>query len=339
MKYTLVLFFAFAVATSFTACDSQTTHNHTETADATAHHHGEHSGEHIYTCPMGCEGSQSDKPGTCPVCGMELEHSDKPLNGKSYRMDYSSDPAQLEVNKPATLRFTPREASNDKNPVPLDVVHEKKMHLIVVSKDLSYFEHIHPEYNADGSMQINVLPTSQGFTNGPGQNETKFEYGGDYVMFADYNPTGSTHQLARIPVNVKGKEKPAVKYTQEDLTWNGNGYTVHLSWDKPTLKANESLTLKTTVMKNNKHVTDLDNYLGALGHMVVISEDTEDYLHVHPLDSDTKGPDVSFHSSFKEPGLYRVFLQFLHQGVIQTSDFTIRVHQGDANATAGTHQH
>ncbi|UOQ50785.1 heavy metal-binding domain-containing protein [Hymenobacter cellulosivorans] len=27
----------------------------------------------LYECPMGCEGSQSDKPGKCPVCEMELE--------------------------------------------------------------------------------------------------------------------------------------------------------------------------------------------------------------------------------------------------------------------------
>ncbi|UOQ79019.1 hypothetical protein MUN84_11120 [Hymenobacter sp. 5516J-16] len=26
-----------------------------------------------YLCPMGCEGSASNKPGKCPVCGMDLE--------------------------------------------------------------------------------------------------------------------------------------------------------------------------------------------------------------------------------------------------------------------------
>ncbi|MBD2770430.1 hypothetical protein IC235_21300 [Hymenobacter sp. BT664] len=26
-----------------------------------------------YECPMGCAGSQSTKPGKCPVCSMELE--------------------------------------------------------------------------------------------------------------------------------------------------------------------------------------------------------------------------------------------------------------------------
>ena len=30
-----------------------------------------------YICPMHCKGSGSDKPGTCPVCGMEyIENPD-----------------------------------------------------------------------------------------------------------------------------------------------------------------------------------------------------------------------------------------------------------------------
>lgn len=54
------------------------------------HHHGDHSGPEVqedgsmqkidktgpeytaaYVCPMHCEGSGSDKPGECPVCGMD----------------------------------------------------------------------------------------------------------------------------------------------------------------------------------------------------------------------------------------------------------------------------
>jgi hypothetical protein len=31
------------------------------------------SGSTTYVCPMNCEGSQSNKPGKCPNCGMDLE--------------------------------------------------------------------------------------------------------------------------------------------------------------------------------------------------------------------------------------------------------------------------
>lgn len=29
-----------------------------------------------YVCPMHCEGSGSDQPGTCPVCGMDYEKNE-----------------------------------------------------------------------------------------------------------------------------------------------------------------------------------------------------------------------------------------------------------------------
>ena len=37
-----------------------------------------------YICPMHCEGSGSDQPGTCPVCGMEYRENpdfETPVNG------------------------------------------------------------------------------------------------------------------------------------------------------------------------------------------------------------------------------------------------------------------
>lgn len=299
---------------------------------AHAHHDGEHShegdhqheGEHIYSCPMHPEVT-SNKPGQCSKCGMNLEHTDHDSKGKKYRMEFKSDPAQLEAGKAATLYYTPKEEGNDKAAVPLDVVHDKKLHLIIVSKDLSYFEHIHPEYNSDGSYQINVLPAEKEYAKGMGHNETKFPFGGEYVMFQDYSPAGAGHQLGRIPVTVKGKEKPAVKYTKENLTWaSKDGYRVDMSFDKE-VKTGQMLTMKVNVTKDGKPVTNLENYLGALGHMVVISEDTEQYLHVHPMDSDKKGPEIMFHTTFEKPGIYRAFLQFQHEGKIQTSDFVVKV--------------
>lgn len=35
-----------------------------------------------------------------------------------------------------------------------DINHEKKLHLIIVSKDLSYFDHLHPEYNGKGEFEV-----------------------------------------------------------------------------------------------------------------------------------------------------------------------------------------
>lgn len=33
-----------------------------------------------YVCPMGCAGSESDKPGNCPKCGMKLKKAPAEVN-------------------------------------------------------------------------------------------------------------------------------------------------------------------------------------------------------------------------------------------------------------------
>jgi hypothetical protein len=326
MKNLSIIILALASA-AWLGCNDNKKNNTTEHAHDGEHAHGEghheHSGDHIYSCPMHPEVT-SNKPGKCPRCGMDLEHTDHVSNGKNYRIDFRSKPAQLEEGKEGTMYFTPKEEGNDKALVPLDVVHDKKMHLIIVSSDLSYFEHIHPEYQPDGSYRITVLSREKDYSKGIGHDETKFPFGGEFIMFQDYSPTGAGHKLSRIPITVKGKEKPAVKYTSESRTWSGNGYKVELSFDKE-VKPGQSLAMKVNIAKDGKPVNNLEKYLGALGHMVVISEDTQQYLHVHPMESDRKGPEITFHTAFEKPGLYRAFLQFLHEGKLQTADFTVKV--------------
>jgi hypothetical protein len=283
------------LAFSTTSCsnNASTDATHDHNTEATAH-----AGEHIYTCPMHPE-VVSDKPGQCPKCGMNLEHTDGGLSdGKTYRMAFTSEPAQLAAGKPVTLSFLPQIEGQEKAPVPLAVVHEKKMHLIIVSKDLSEFFHEHPEFTAQG--QYNVPFT--------------FKTGGDYVLYQDYQPEGGAHQLGRQVVTVSGAQKAPVKFTKDQMQWQKNGNEAKLSFDKPA-QVGQPLALQVNVSRNGQPVTNLDNYLGALGHMVVISEDTEKYLHVHPGDAGTnRGPSIGFQTGFDQAGLYRVFLQFNHGG-------------------------
>jgi hypothetical protein len=97
-----------------------------------------------------------------------------------------------------------------------------------------------------------------------------------------------------------------------------------LSLDKD-LKVSQLLAMKINLTKGGQLITDLGNYLGALGHVVVISEDTERYLHVHPNDPADKGPAIAFNTNFEAPSLYWVFLQVSHAGTIHTCNFTINV--------------
>ncbi|GAB2464841.1 hypothetical protein GCM10011375_35420 [Hymenobacter qilianensis] len=300
---------------SQTAADG---HDHDHAAEAGA----AHSGEHQYTCPMHPE-VVSNEPGKCPKCGMNLEHTDGANNdGKTYRMVFSSQPAQPTAGQPVTLSFLPQIEGQEKAPVPLAVVHEKKMHLIIVSKDLSEFFHEHPEFTADGKYNVP-------FT---------FKTGGDYVLYQDYQPEGGAHQLGRQQLTVAGTKKAPVKFTKDQMRWQKDGYEAVLSFDK-SVKVGQPLALQVNISRNGQPVTNLDNYLGALGHMVIISEDTEKYLHVHPGDAGTsRGPSVGFQTGFEQAGVYRVFLQFNHGGQIHTSDFTVNVAPAAGATAAATYE-
>ncbi|WP_375416056.1 heavy metal-binding domain-containing protein [uncultured Hymenobacter sp.] len=267
------------------------------------------AGGHLYSCPMHPEVTSTQAGQTCPKCGMKLEHTDKVANGKTYQMTFKVAPAPPVAGRAALLRFAPQEAANPAAPVPLAVVHEKKIHLIIVRKDLSQFYHEHPEHTAQGDYQAP-------FT---------FPQGGDYVLFQDYTPAGSGHQLGRQPLTVRGAPYKPVKFSAPQMQWRGaGGYQAALAFDKP-LKTGQLLGLEITLRKKGQPVTDLDHYLGALGHVVVISEDTERYLHVHPNEQADQGPTIRFNTSFEQAGRYRVFLQFNHGGQIHTADFTISV--------------
>ena len=301
-----------------TACSSDADHATDHSADhpattappaAGAGSAAAHGGAHLYQCPMHPE-VISDHPGDCPKCGMHLEHTDNAAgSGRTFEMQLTATPTTLEAGKPARLAFRPVDTAAPDAPVPLALVHEKKIHLIIVSRDLSEFFHEHPTFGADGAY-------TQEFT---------FKTGGDYVLFQDYTPDGDRHQLGRQNVTVRGPKRPAVKFDKDAMTWKGaNGYAAELTLDQPAT-VGASLALKTTIAKDGQPVADLANYLGALGHMVIISEDTKQYLHVHPQEQTDRGPAVGFHTQFEQAGRYRVFLQFNHGGTIHTADFVVNV--------------
>lgn len=110
-------------------------------------------GDHVFACPMHPEvtGKEGD---TCPKCGMKLEHNDNAGAPSNVSMQFTATPTSPKVGEDVTLSMTPKIKDKPTEQVPLDVEHTKKIHLIVVSDDLSWFDHIHPELNADGSYSV-----------------------------------------------------------------------------------------------------------------------------------------------------------------------------------------
>ena len=313
-----------------------------EQTTAGEHDHAAADHEHTYACPMHAEVTGKEGE-TCPKCGMKLElvSADKAGNTNTYFMAFKNEPA-VEAGKAAKLSFTPSIKGNESEMVPLDIQHDKKLHLIVVSKDLSYFDHIHPEFQASGSYDINVLPKGVNYSNGRFHNETKFEQGGDYVLFADYVPSGANHQLERIELNVSGSPYKAQKYTASKTVSMTDGYEISLEPEGGKFFSDGTSHISGIIKKDGKEVPadSFENYLAAKAHVVVISEDTQNYLHVHP---EVVNGRLDLHTTFGKAGMFRGWMQFQTNGEVHTADFVIKVEEGKApeseHAAGAEHAH
>jgi hypothetical protein len=313
-----------AIAASlFLASCNNSSNKENSTAQKEEHEHAEgEQHDHIFACPMHSEvtGKEGDK---CPKCGMALEHMDKAPEKGNFQMQFISSPQTIEAGKAVALTFTPKNKDNSSTPVPLDLEHEKKIHLIIVSEDLSWFNHIHPEYQADGSYTV---------------TET-FPNGGNYILYADYKPTGSTHQLEKIQVNVNGKKIPAVTYSKDKTTATTNGTTLSLIPDGGKFVTNATMHIKGSLTQNGKPIdaNTLENYLGAKAHMVVVGLTDKNYLHVHP---EVENGSFDLHTTFEKTGIYRGWVQYQKDGKLNTADFVFNVSEGVAeDGHAHSHEH
>jgi hypothetical protein len=308
-----------AKATTPTTPTTPTTATTTTTTAATAPHGHDHGAAAAYGCPMDAD-VKSDKPGRCPKCGMDLVAL--AADARTFDMRVTTTPAPA-AGQPTTLSFR---AVDDKGVAvtAFDVVHEKKLHLLMASKDLSWFAHEHPELQSDGSF-------TQAFT---------FPQGGDYWLYSDFRPTGARGQVVKKPITVTGTAAPAKALVVDDLSKAKSiaGHQVRLQ--ASTLAAGATARLDFTLVKDGKPVTDLSPYLGAMGHCVILSEDGSEFLHSHPEDGDhahdhaagtgehahAKLPgQVTFHTTFPRPGLYKIWGQFLHGQEMVIADFVVNI--------------
>ncbi|MEU5863801.1 MULTISPECIES: hypothetical protein [unclassified Nonomuraea] len=211
------------------------------------------------------------------------------------------------------------------------VQHDKKLHFIVVSRDLGSFQHVHPEMAADGVWSVKVT----------------FPEAGGYRAFADFAPTGGEPLTLGADLAVGGDYAPK-PLPEASRTSKVDGYDVTLEGDLTPGQASK-LTLK--VSKDGKPVTDLQPYLGAFGHLVALRARDLAYLHVHPDgepgDGRTKpGPEIVFYAQVPSGGDYRLFLDFQHEGEVRTADFTLAAGPAAATSAApatpgghGNHSH
>ena len=261
-------------------------------------------------------------PGTCPRCGMALVAAAAQPAGAEYHLEAEATPAVLRSGVPVAIRFRVRDDRTGTVVRQYETVHEKTFHLFLVSQDLEHFEHLHPELRADGSLDLTV----------------KFPRPGPYHFYADFLPAGGLPQLlhtAVVTADYSGTLAEAERALATDMTDKVvEGLRVRLESPAQVAGREQIISVFLEDAASGKPVTDLQPYLGAWGHMLILSWDLADVVHSHPIAeiSDGGGPRIVFSQRFPRAGRYRLWAQFQRGGEIAVASFTLDVAEATESA-------
>jgi len=247
--------------------------------------------------------------------GRLFDEDDPTPDEASYALVLES--VRAEASATAPVRFSVRDGE-DRVVTRFAVRHEKRLHLIAVRDDYSGFQHVHPTMAADGtwSTELDLV-------------------GGGYRLFADFQAEGFDEAVAHADLPVTGSPGTglAPRPPRASRTATVAGYQVSLAGD---LVSGSGTTLTLTVSKDGENVTDLEPYLGAYGHLVVLRGTDKQYLHAHPEDGPA-GPEIAFHVEAPSGGRYYLYLDFKHGGTVRTAQFALDATDAAADEGGGEH--
>jgi Cu+-exporting ATPase len=235
-------------------------------------------------------------------------------------------PAPIRPAQPTELTLEARDAESGALIGDLFRTHQVWMHMIVTRADLGTFAHVHPE------------PTG---TPGVYTVQATFPTAGEYLVHTEFRRNGEMGDvLDAHTVTVAGRRPAAARVPARDIrSWTGHGVRISLQGN-PTVGATTDLALTFTRVdaagRSTGPVTDLQPYLGAAGHVVMMRADGSTFAHRHAETVDGSGrpvlalpgthfgPDLDLHVRFDRPGAYRLWAQFeLADGTVVTAPFVL----------------
>lgn len=261
-----------------------------------------------FFCPMDKD-IRSKDGGKCPRCGMRLIPSiSDPVE---YPVHLSVKPKPAKAGQPTDLIFHIADPNTGKQVEQFEIVHEKLFHLFLVSEDLGWFAHEHPDFEDGGTFRYRAT----------------FPHGGPFRVVTDFFPHGGTPQMSSSTLYVSGS-KPERKRLAADTgrQQDGNLQVELVTEPKQPLAGFKTLLFFTLRTSPGSAPLQLEQYLGAWGHMLAASEDMIDMIHTHPFLADG-GPKVQFNMIFPREGIYKVWVQFQNAGTVHTVAFQVPVEQ------------
>ncbi|WP_166242991.1 hypothetical protein [Paenibacillus turpanensis] len=275
-----------------------------------------------------CQAAPDSKPAAAPVPREEQSASEQAkakaseASNKSSQTQYDENDVSLKISFDHGTPQSKRDEhltlvaynGEGKRITEFEDVHVDKMHLIVISRDLSVFQHIHPHLKENGEFMIT----------------TRFPKGGDYQLISTFVPTGMGKGKPAIVnkqwVHVEG-EAPTAPPIQPDkeLTKVVDGKKISLSFNKRKAGETVQLTYRFEDAQTKKPIHDLEFYIGSKGHVVIMSEDSTSYIHTHPNDEASTGPELEFDANFPKSGKYKIWAEFQREGKVFLVSFIVNI--------------
>lgn len=190
----------------------------------------------------------------------------------------------------------------------LAVSHEKKLHFIVYDPALLEFFHVHPEYSND-HWRVKINPTVNG----------------NYFVWAQGVIAADKEEFSadgRLLIQGGTTENPTPPKLTDDRQDQVGKTLVTLSNEK--LKAGKSAMLTITVSRSDGTNPEITPYLGALAHVNAVFEKGDTLVHVHPMGTSNPN-EMMLHATFKDPGLYRVWIEVIDAGVLKKFTLAVEV--------------
>jgi len=263
-----------------------------------------------FWCPMHPD-IRSSVAGRCPLCRMDLVPIPSPRVGE-YRMDVAVTPA-AGGRGASKLRLTIRDPVVDRPVSSFATIHERLLHLFIIDRQLDFFRHVHPEQVSDGVFELREnIPSGQ------------------FMVIADFLPLSGRPQMlqhAIVTPGYRGTLFPEAPNLTPDGSSEKEDHGVRVRLDATTLKAGKEATLKFTLTdaRSNTPVSDLEPFLGAPGHVLLVNANLTESNHVHPEEPATHGPVITFQPMMPAAGVYKLWLQFQRRGAISTVPFVLSV--------------
>lgn len=262
---------------------------------------------------MGCSSGDAEshkKPDAMSGHDMQKEGSPGDQAQPGTMLMIRTEPATPAAGQPTTLQLMIHDAEGSML-ADFEVVHEQKVHLIIVRDGLDQFAHLHPEVAAAGGLTARYT----------------FPTGGTYRLYADHQPKGKARAVAIAELRVTGDTPVAatlIRSAPGKVT--GDGIKAQVAIRKEAGVENMTRIQFDLFDDADRPLSELQPYMGAMGHLVVLSSNGKEYVHAHPADEkQTTGSVVAFEAHFMKPGLYKGWAQFSWRNETRVIPFVMNV--------------